>query len=191
MKVLAAPLGCVVLFIYLCSCLLARWKRSAGCCLHSKVRSLRPCLDVNDAQGEFRLEALGAVSPPLSVNLCVYRDGGLVTFVLSTAYWWMRLLECRCKAWLWISLPSNKCAKTHTHTETRAHAILHESVHPDLASFVQLEVSCTASILVSIFHYSLLCVGVGGFSIPEWCRSFSMVSKTIFIQYLTTFQFLN
>lgn len=61
MTVLAAPSGCVVLFIYLRSCLLARWRQSACWCLPSKVGSLRPCLDVNDALGEFRAEAVGAV----------------------------------------------------------------------------------------------------------------------------------
>lgn len=66
-EVLAAPLGCVVLFTYLCSCLLARLKQNAGCRLPSKVRSLRPCLDVNDALGEFRAEAMGAVIPCLPV----------------------------------------------------------------------------------------------------------------------------
>lgn len=66
-EVLAAPPGCVPLFIYLC--LLARWKQK--CCLPSKVRSLRPCLDVNDALGEFGRGGGGCCSPPSYNEVCV------------------------------------------------------------------------------------------------------------------------
>lgn len=44
---------------------------------------------------------------------CVCVCVGLVTLVLSGAPWWMRLLECRCETWLWISLPPPKCTQTH------------------------------------------------------------------------------
>lgn len=57
----AAHLGCVLLFISVIPCLLARWKENVGCCQPSKVRSFRPCLDMDDALGEFRVEAVGAV----------------------------------------------------------------------------------------------------------------------------------
>lgn len=140
--VLTAALCRVVLFVYLCSCLLARWNQSAGCCLPSKVRSLRPCLDVNDALGEFSRGGGCCYPLPSCIMRCV---------CLCVCRQWSVGDPCAClehnDEWdyffaIW---------QMYTHSYA-PYTILHASVHADLAFCVLLEVSFAASTLLFFFH---------------------------------------